>query len=101
MGEPERALANRHPADELHEVREEMRNLEKRAAKLRSDLLMMPECERRGEDYHANVATYEQNRLNIKKLRLVLGPKLLRPFMARRVVQYVAVKKNQEWDNIG
>ena len=60
----------------------------------------MPECERRGEDYRANVASYEQNRLNIKKLRLALGPELLRPFMSRRVVQYVSLKKNQEWDNI-
>ena len=68
-------------------------SLQNVTAKLRARLLEMPECERRGEDYRANVASYEHNRLNIKKLRRALGPELLRPFMSRRVVQYVSLKK--------
>lgn len=102
MGEPGVIpFRNRHPADELAEVRAEIRKLENRAGELRARLLTMPEDQRRGTQYHANVATYRQNRLNTKRLRIVLGPELLRPFMSQRVVQFVSVKKNQEWDNIG
>jgi hypothetical protein len=94
MGEPEPPLRNRHPADELWEVRNEIRKLEDRAGKLRAKLLTMPECERRGEEYHANVVSYQQNRLNTKKLRLELGPEFLKPSMSKRAVQCVSVRKN-------
>ena len=97
MGEPEVIpFPNRHPADELAAIRKEMRELAKRESELRVRLMLLPESERRGHQYCASIATYEQNHLNMQKLRRALGAELLKPFMYLRVVHQLRLNKNQE-----
>jgi hypothetical protein len=75
-------VSNRHPADELAEVREKIRALQAREAELR-DMLMHGNCGLVGDDHVAVIKTMPRTRIDLPALRKHLGAKL-KPFMVAR-----------------
>lgn len=66
-------MDNRHPADELAEVRQKMRELKEREDELRNELLALPLVERIGVRYVALAVERASRNINIEKLKNELG----------------------------
>ena len=79
---------NIHPADELHDVRAQIRALTEREAELRTKLLT-GECGLVGDDYRAWIAEQAQVRLDVAAARKALGKEVLAPFTVMRRVRQV------------
>jgi hypothetical protein len=86
----ETRLTNRHPADELADVRAQIRSLQERETELRTTILN-GKCSLAGDDYIAVVQTRPQNRVDIPALRKHFGA-ALKPFMRAREVTQVWIK---------
>jgi hypothetical protein len=54
---------NRHPADELADLRTERKRIEAREAELR-DVLIVEDADLVGDDYRAHISEHEQHRLS-------------------------------------
>jgi hypothetical protein len=65
-------MDNRHPVDELAEIRAERRRLGEREAALRSQLLM-PNADLVGDDYFAHVHQFEREELSRAALEQRFG----------------------------
>jgi hypothetical protein len=87
---------NRHPADELAELRAEARKLVGRAKKLRAKLLEMPEEARRGDAWHAKVIIRDNIRVDMKRLKNELGLERVRQFMRKRPTSYLFLIRNRK-----
>jgi len=87
---------NQHPADELADIRLQLRPLVQRADKLRLQLIKMPEGERRGDSWHARVTDYKTTRLNRKALQKTLGIEALRPFLSAKSHKRMLLIKNRK-----
>jgi hypothetical protein len=72
-------LSNRHPADELADIRSEIRQLEDREKELRAYLLEHPE-DRIGVEHIASVGSQTRKRINLKGLADEIGLSLLQRF---------------------
>src|SRR5262245_49316645 len=72
-------MQNRHPVDELAEVRAEIRHLENREQELRAYLLEHPE-DRTGIEYIASIAEQRRSRVDIKALADEIGHPLMQRF---------------------
>lgn len=59
---------NRHPADELQEVRNKLHELEKREQALRVEVLGLPRHEREGRSYYARVVEKKRKVLDVEAL---------------------------------
>jgi hypothetical protein len=71
---------NHHPADELADVRAEIKQLQIREAELRSELLA-DGADRCGVQWEAVIKDYSQDRINAKAAIAHFGREALRPFM--------------------
>jgi hypothetical protein len=70
---------NRHPADELADVRFEIRRLQEREEALRAHLLEHPE-DRVGDTYTVLVCSQSRKRVDLKRLADEIGASLLARF---------------------
>jgi hypothetical protein len=73
-------LTNRHPADELADLRAQIRELEAREQELRARLLI-PGADLSGAEWRALVVTQSRDRLDAAALRQQFGAAALKPFM--------------------
>jgi hypothetical protein len=74
------ALRNRHPADELADVRADIKRLELRELALRQQLVESPAADRAGELFIAKVSPYTKQHLDAAALRRHFGEAALAPF---------------------
>jgi hypothetical protein len=81
--------SNRHPVDELGEVRAKIKVLQAREAELRAAVLD-DNCDRVGDEYVAVVRAQSQARVDIPALKKHMGAKL-NPFMVEREVTQIWV----------
>jgi len=88
-------IRNRHPADELADLRAQLRPFMLRAQKLRARLLAMPESERRADSWYGKVSTYKIKRLHRKAMQKELGLEVLRPFMREKSHERLDLVKNR------
>jgi hypothetical protein len=72
-------MQNRHPADELADVRGEIERLERREQELRSYLLSHPD-DRVGSEHVAMVGSQRRKRVDLKALADEIGVSLLARF---------------------
>jgi hypothetical protein len=72
-------LQNRHPADELADVRSEIRRLEDREQELRIYLLEHPH-DRTGIEHIATVREQRRSRVDLKALAAEIGHSVLQQF---------------------
>jgi hypothetical protein len=79
---------NTHPADELYDVRAQIKALEDREAELRAKLLS-GECGLDGGAYIAWIVEQEQARFDGTAARQALGDDVLAPFTITRRVRQV------------
>jgi len=82
---------NRHPADELAEVRASVKRLKDREVALRSEILDMSKAEREGRSYHARVVVRARRRLNLEMLEDEIGD--LERFYEKEAFTMVYVEK--------
>jgi len=86
-------LRNRHPVDELADVRAQIKTLQAREAELRA-MVLNGECELAGDDYVAVVQTRPRNGIDLLALRRHLGA-ALKPFMTAREMTQVWIRVRQ------
>jgi hypothetical protein len=89
-------LRNRHPADELADVRAEIKRLQLREAELRN-ILLAEGADRTGIQYKAVVLDTGQKHINTKALIDHFGAATMRPFfrsIACRVVKLEGQKSS-------
>lgn len=65
---------NHHPADQLAEVRAEIKRLQVREADLRDQILGLAEQEREGRRFRAVVKTIRGRRLDADQIRATMPP---------------------------
>jgi hypothetical protein len=84
--------ANRHPVDELADVRAQMRQLKEREDALRRTILAGG-CSLVGDEFEAAITKKTANRLDQAAAVRELGMKLLLPFMIRSEITAIRVKE--------
>ncbi len=81
MVEPVELHRNRHPVEEMHDLKEEIDRLQRRYDQLRNHVIAVPGL-RVGEEYKATVREYpDRRRLDIKAVRRFFGNERLERFM--------------------
>lgn len=85
---------NRHPVDELFDVRAEMKRLKSREDELR-DLILSSKCGLTGDQFDADVQRSESERIDTTALRKEFGLEKLRPFMRKSVVQTIRLSERE------
>ena len=85
-------IAARHPADEMHDVRERIAEFEEREADLREILIDATEAERVGEDWIAHVSEQHRKTLDREALTEHFGAEALQPFMRESVATVLKLK---------
>jgi len=78
---PQVQLTNIHPADELQAIREEMKQLEKRADFLRDQLISSGETSVKGDQYTALIVASERKTLDRISLEDAFGAEAIAPFV--------------------
>jgi len=84
--------SNRHPADEMHDVKERIAEFEEREAELREILIAATEAERVGEEWIAHVSEQHRKTLDREALTEHFGAEVLQPFMRESVATVVNLK---------
>ena len=84
-------MKNRHPVDELAEIRAEMRKLDERERELRS-VIIEGSCGLQGDEFEANVSKTCSTRLDTAAVRKALGDEKLAPYLKPSEVMTVKVK---------
>jgi hypothetical protein len=82
---------NRHPADELADVRTEIKALQERESRLRAALLD-GDCGPEGDDFVARFVTLKQSRLDVEEVKKHFGMATLKPFFTDKEVQQVRLE---------
>lgn len=80
---------NRHPVDELADVREQIKKLQEREWQLR-DMILRGLCQTVGDEYEADVVMQCRETLDTKEIKRQLGRERLAQFM--RTTEVVLVK---------
>ena len=80
-------IRDRHPADELADVRTQLQQLKQREAELQT-LLLSGECGLAGDDYVAVISRHSTEQLDLKALRKHYGT-ALNPFMVDRQIDFI------------
>jgi hypothetical protein len=88
-------MPNRHPVDQLADIRAEIKVLRAREAALRGEVLASPE-DRTGDDNEAMVCQSTVERVDLEMMRRELGMVFLRPFLREAVVTTVRLKRRQK-----
>ena len=91
-------VLNRHPVDELADVRAEVARLKDREDTLRK-LIIDGECGMRGDDFLATVTTARTERLDTKAVREAFEPEVLKPFIRTSEITTVKTKPMRAGDN--
>jgi hypothetical protein len=86
---------NRHPVDELADVRAQIRRLQTREAELR-DTILAGTCGLIGDQHEASVRISESERVDVSALRKELGLERLRPFLRATSIKTVRVSEREE-----
>lgn len=81
---------NIHPADELHEVRAQIRELEERESELRQ-MFLDEKCGLRGNEFRVEIKKQDRHSYDIKAIVQKMGASNLRPFQKTTVATYVNV----------
>ena len=84
--------SNRHPADEMGDVRERIAEFKEREAELREILIAATEAERVGEEWIAHVSEQHKKLLDCEALTEHFGAEALQPFMRESVVTVLKLK---------
>jgi hypothetical protein len=83
------AMGNRHPADELADIRDQIAVLKTRGTKLRNALLSAEQSDRIGEEWIAEITQWKSNRLDNAALKKHFGLEALQPFMRESVTKSI------------
>jgi hypothetical protein len=86
---------NRHPADALADVRQEIRQLEAREQELRSKLLQCGGDDLAGDEWEAQVKHFDQQRLDTPAVVKHFGREALQPFFKSTAYDAVYLKRRQ------
>ena len=92
-------MSNRHPVDELADVRAEVRRLKAREDEPR-ELILSGRCDPVGDQHEATVREAEAERIDTAALKRELGFERLRPFMRQSVVRTVLVAERAVPDDL-
>ena len=77
---------NRHPVDELADVRTEMKRLEAREAVLKA-IVLTDGCKLDGDDFEATVSRSSVERVDTTAVRKHLGEDGIRPFLKQSEIE--------------
>jgi hypothetical protein len=81
-------MSNRHPVDELAELRSTIKTLEKRAEALRADIIA-GRCSREGDEHLATIRQQQSTWVNQTALKHHFGEQTLAPFLVKRTVSVI------------
>jgi hypothetical protein len=87
-------MQNRHPVDELADIRSAIRRLEDREQELRSYLLEHPN-DRKGTDFEALIGTQQHKRIDLRALADEIGASLLGRFTSYISVAVVKLRERE------
>ena len=82
---------NRHPVDELADIRAEIKRLETREAELKT-ALAADGCNLDGDEFEASVSRISAERVDTAALRKHLGEDGIRPFLKRSETVTLRIK---------
>jgi hypothetical protein len=85
--------ANRHPVDELGDIRSQIKALKAREEELRRAVIESGDMI--GDDYEAGLKHSVQQRVDLPALKVALGERL-RPFLREQVCDQLRVKPKRE-----
>jgi hypothetical protein len=81
--------ANRHPADEIADIRDQIAALKTRETQLRDALLTAELSDRIGEEWIAEIKESKSSRLDNDALRKHFGLEALQPFMRESAIKSI------------
>lgn len=81
-------LRNRHPVDELYDVRQEIHDLKKTENRLRNKIINGT-CSLYGDQYEAVICNQERHIVDVDAIRREMGPDWVRRFMKITTVTVV------------
>jgi hypothetical protein len=84
------SLSNRHPVDELADLRKQMRQIEQRIEELR-ELVISGACSLIGDERAATLKVRTSQRVDIKELRRAFG-EAIAPFVRKHRATYVIIQ---------
>jgi hypothetical protein len=90
----EMADANRHPADQLADIRSKIRRLQDREEELRDWLLEHPEAHQ-GEEFQVEVGTQQRRKVNLRGLADAIGASVLERFTRCTTVTVVKLRERE------
>jgi hypothetical protein len=85
---PRRPISNRHPADQIADVREQIAVLKKQETDQRETLINATELDRVGEDWIAKVSEQKGACLIVRRWKIISVPTRCSPSCARARQQY-------------
>jgi hypothetical protein len=97
--DPTPPLRNVHIADQLGELKAQLRPLQQQFKKLGAQLLALPPNERRGEDWFAQVSIYTKTTLDLNAMKKEFGLERLRQFMRKKSHERLDMVKNRKGKN--
>ena len=83
---------NRHPVDELSDIRAEMKRLKAREDEIRDDILE-GRCGLVGDQFDARVTNSESERVDTAALRKEFGLERLRPYLKKSVTRTIRISE--------
>lgn len=91
-GNPLRPATNRHPVDELSELREQISRLQGRADYLRR-MILAGDCSLNGDDHRAVIQQSQREGLDTKALRKEFGDRRLQSFITRTTIDWIVIRE--------
>jgi hypothetical protein len=88
-------LRNRHAADRLADLRDEIRRLQAEADQLRAEL-MAPDADLCGAEFEAFIQDRVQDRIDVAAAIRALGRDALRPFLRRSNWQELRLRRRHD-----
>jgi hypothetical protein len=82
---PRRPNSNRHPADQIADIRQQIKVLKEQETELRERLINASGLDRVGDDWIAKVSEQKRHSLDQKALKNHFGAHALQPFMRESV----------------
>lgn len=83
---------NRHPSDQLFDVRQRIKALEDEVDALRAYLLAHPE-DLTGDEHQASVGTYQRKYVDLDGLEREIGTAMFQRFVRFRPITFVTLKE--------
>jgi hypothetical protein len=92
---PFTAMTNSHPADEIADIREQIKELKTREAELRNALLNAEQPDRIGQEWIAEIKEWKSHRLDNDALEKHFGTEALQPFMRESIIRSIKLISTQ------